>query len=128
MRKVISTDDAPAAIGTYSQAVQHGNLTFVSGQIPLVPDTMELVDENIDDQIRQVFANLSAILHAAGGSLADVLKFTVYLTNLEHFPRVNEIMAETLSEPFPARAAIEVSALPKGAKVEIDAIAAIGPD
>ena len=95
MRKVISTDDAPAAIGTYSQAVQHGNLTFVSGQIPLVPDTMELVDENIDDQIRQVFANLSAILHAAGGSLADVLKFTVYLTNLEHFPRVNEIMAET---------------------------------
>ena len=128
MRKVISTDDAPAAIGTYSQAVQHGNLTFVSGQIPLVPDTMELVDENIDDQIRQVFANLSAILHAAGGSLADVLKFTVYLTNLDHFPRVNEIMAETLSEPFPARAAIEVSALPKGAEVEIDAIAAIGPD
>lgn len=128
MRKVISTDDAPAAIGTYSQAVQHGNLTFVSGQIPLAPDTMELVDENIDDQIRQVFANLSAILHAAGGSLADVLKFTVYLTNLEHFPRVNEIMAETLSEPFPARAAIEVSALPKGSKVEIDAIAAIGPD
>ena len=128
MRKVISTDDAPAAIGTYSQAVQHGNLTFVSGQIPLVPDTMELVDENIDDQIRQVFANLSAVLHAAGGSLADVLKFTVYLTNLDHFPRVNEIMAETLSEPFPARAAIEVSALPKGAKVEIDAIAAIGPD
>ena len=128
MRKVISTDDAPAAIGTYSQAVQHGNLTFVSGQIPLVPDTMELVDENIDDQIRQVLANLSAILHAAGGSLADVLKFTVYLTNLEHFPRVNEIMAETLSEPFPARAAIEVSALPKGAKVEIDAIATIGPD
>ncbi|MGB0691077.1 MAG: RidA family protein [Pseudomonadales bacterium] len=128
MRKVISTEDAPAAIGTYSQAVQHDNLTFVSGQIPLVPDTMELVDENIDDQIRQVFANLSAILHAAGGSLADVLKFTVYLTNLDHFPRVNEIMAETLSEPFPARAAIEVSALPKGAKVEIDAIAAIGPD
>ena len=128
MRKVISTDDAPAAIGTYSQAVQHDNLTFVSGQIPLVPDTMELVDENIDDQIRQVFANLSAILHAAGGSLADVLKFTVYLTNLDHFPRANEIMAETLSEPFPARAAIEVSALPKGSKVEIDAIAAIGPD
>ena len=128
MRKVISTDDAPAAIGTYSQAVQHDNLTFVSGQIPLVPDTMELVDENIDDQIRQVFANLSAILHAAGGSLADVLKFTVYLTNLDHFPRVNEIMAETLSEPLPARAAIEVSALPKGSKVEIDAIAAIGPD
>lgn len=128
MRKVISTDDAPAAIGTYSQAVQHGNLVFVSGQIPLVPVTMELVDENIDDQIKQVFSNLSAILHTAGGSLADVLKFTVYLTNLEHFPRVNEIMAEALSEPFPARAAIEVSALPKGAKVEIDAIAAIGPD
>jgi reactive intermediate/imine deaminase len=128
MRKVISTDNAPAAIGTYSQAIQHGHMVFVSGQIPLVPETMELVGDNIDDQIKQVLANLNAVLQAVGGSLADVLKFTVYLTDLTHFQRVNEIMAEELSEPFPARAAIEVSALPKGASVEIDAIAAIEQD
>lgn len=128
MRKVISTSNAPAAIGTYSQAVQHDHMIYISGQIPLVPETMILVSENIDDQIKQVFENLSAILHAGGGSLADVLKFTVYLTDLNDFPRVNEIMSQTLSEPYPARVAVEVSALPKGARVEIDAIAAIEQD
>ncbi len=124
-RDVISTDRAPAAIGTYSQAVRHGNTLYVSGQVPLDPATMEIVPGDIDDQIRQVFHNLAAICEAAGATLNDALKFNVYLTDLGHFPRVNEIMATLLAEPYPARAAIEISALPKGALVEVDAIVAL---
>jgi reactive intermediate/imine deaminase len=123
LKKVIFTTEAPAAIGTYSQAIQEGRTIYLSGQIPLVAETMDLISEDVDDQINQVFDNLSAVLHAAGASLADVVKFTVYLTDLTDFPQVNEIMAQRLAEPFPARAAVQVAALPKGAKVEIDAIA-----
>lgn len=122
MKEEISTTSAPAAIGTYSQAVKHGDTVYVSGQIPLVPETMELVGDDIIDQINQVFDNLAAVLNAAGADLNDVLKFNVYLTDLADFPRVNEIMSERLTEPYPARAALEISALPKGARVEIDAI------
>ena len=125
MKKVITTTDAPAAIGTYSQALQDGQVIYLSGQIPLVPETMELISEDIDDQINQVMDNLTAVLHAAGASLADVVKFTVYLTDLGDFDQVNEIMALRLSGPYPARAAVQVSALPRGAQVEIDAIARV---
>ena len=124
-KKVVSTEKAPSAIGTYSQAVIHSGLLYVSGQIALVPETMELVSDDIGEQIVQVFDNLSAIIEAANASLDDTIKFTVYLTNLSHFPRVNEVMAAKLSEPFPARVAVEVSALPRSALVEIDAIVAI---
>jgi reactive intermediate/imine deaminase len=125
MKKTITTDGAPSAIGTYSQAVQHGGLLYVSGQIPLVPATMELVSPDITQQINQVFDNLSAIIVAAGTTLNDTIKFTVYLTDLSHFPKVNEVMAERLSQPYPARVALEVSALPRSALVEVDAIVAI---
>ena len=125
MKKTITTDGAPSAIGTYSQAVQHGGLLYVSGQIPLVPATMELVSPDITQQINQVFDNLSAITAAAGTTLNDTIKFTVYLTDLSHFPKVNEVMAERLSQPYPARVALEVSALPRSALVEVDAIVAI---
>jgi reactive intermediate/imine deaminase len=125
MRKTITTDGAPSAIGTYSQAVQHGGLLYVSGQIPLVPGTMELVSPDITQQINQVFDNLSAITAAAGATLNDTIKFTVYLTDLSHFPKVNEVMAERLAQPYPARVALEVSALPRSALVEVDAIVAI---
>jgi len=125
LKKVITTTDAPAAIGTYSQALQDGQVIYLSGQIPLVPETMELISEDIDDQINQVMDNLTAVLHAAGASLADVVKFTVYLTDLGDFDQVNEIMALRLSGPYPARAAVQVSALPRGAQVEIDAIARV---
>ncbi len=125
-RDIIQTDGAPAAIGTYSQATKHGDTLYVSGQVPLDPQTMELVSEDIDAQIRQVFRNLEAICVAAGATLNDALKFNVYLTDLSNFPQVNEIMAELLTEPYPARAAIEISALPKGAQVEVDAIVALG--
>lgn len=122
-RRIIQTDQAPAAIGTYSQAVAVDRQVFLSGQIPLDPATMELVGEgNIDEQIEQVFRNLSAVAAAAGGSLQDVVKLNVFLVDLAHFPRVNEIMARHFSEPYPARAAIGVAALPKGAQVEMDAI------
>lgn len=124
-RQIISTDKAPQAIGTYSQAVQVDNMLYVSGQIPLDPDTMELVSENIDQQIHQVFINLGAICEAAGGSLSDVVKFNVYLTDLGHFANVNAVMERVLTEPYPARAAVEVSALPRGAQVEVDAIACL---
>lgn len=126
MKKVISTEQAPAAIGTYSQAVTHGGVLYVSGQIPLVPETMEMVGDDIEAQITQVFDNLDAVIGAAGASLDDALKFTVYLTDLAHFPLVNEAMSRRLSEPYPARAAVQVSALPKGAQVEVDAIVAVG--
>ena len=118
----IGTPTAPAAIGTYSQAVRAGETVYLSGQIPLDPSTMELVAGGIDAQIRQVFDNLAAVAQAAGGGLGDIVKLTVYLTDLEHFPRVNEIMSHYFQEPYPARAAIGVAALPKAAAVEMDAI------
>ena len=122
VKKVIQTGDAPEAIGTYSQAVKVGRMVFISGQIPLDPVTMELVDGGVDAQIRQVFDNLAAVAEAAGGELADVVKLTVYLTDLGNFSRVNEIMAQYFDEPYPARAAIGVAGLPKCAVVEMDAI------
>ena len=124
-KEIIHTDDAPLAIGTYSQAVNHNGLVFVSGQIPLDPVNMEMVGGDIEDQITRVFENLSAICKAAGGSLNDILKLTVYLTDMGNFPQVNEIMGQYFDQPFPARAAVGVAALPKGAAVEMDAILAI---
>ncbi len=121
-REIILTADAPQAIGTYSQAVRTGNTVYLSGQIPLVPDTMELVDGDMRAQIVRVFDNLSAVARASGGSLADIAKLNIYLTDLSHFPLVNEIMADYFAEPFPARAAVGVNSLPKGAMVEMDAI------
>lgn len=118
----VHTDSAPAAIGTYSQAVRAGGAVYLSGQIPLDPATMELAEGGIDAQIRRVFDNLAAVAEAAGGGLGDIVKLTVYLTDLDHFPRVNEIMAEYFREPYPARAAIGVAALPRAAAVEMDAI------
>ena len=121
-RTPINTDRAPAAIGTYSQAVASGGLVFLSGQIPLDPGGMELVAGDMRAQIVRVFDNLKAVAEAAGCGLDDCLKLTVYLTDLAHFPLVNEVMAEYFSEPYPARAAVGVAALPKGAAVEMDAI------
>jgi len=121
-KQTIHTDKAPQAIGTYSQAVKHQDMVFLSGQIPLNPETMELVTDGIEAQIRQVFENLSAVCTAAGGSLADIVRLTVYLTNMDDFPHVNTIMGQYFSAPYPARAAIGVAALPKGAEVEMDAI------
>jgi reactive intermediate/imine deaminase len=120
-RKIIHTDDAPKAIGTYSQAVRVGDTVYFAGQIGLDPKTMQMV-EVIDTQIRRVFDNLKAVAEAAGGTLDDVVRFTVYLTDLKHFARVNEIMATYLKEPYPARAAVGVASLPRDALVEIDAI------
>ena len=121
-KTIIHTDNAPKAIGTYSQAVKVGTTVYMSGQIPLVPSTMEMVDGDIEDQIRQVFDNLQAVADAAGGSLADVAKLNVFLTDLSNFPLVNQVMASYFTEPYPARAAIGVAALPKGANVEMDAV------
>jgi reactive intermediate/imine deaminase len=123
-KKIISTADAPAAIGTYSQAVEVGNTLWVSGQIPLDPATKELVPGGIDAQIHQVFKNLKAIVTAAGASFDDVVKATVFLTDLSHFATVNKIMAEYFREPYPARAAVGVAALPRGAQVEVECIVA----
>jgi reactive intermediate/imine deaminase len=120
-RTVISTERAPAAIGTYSQAVRVGDTVYLSGQIPLDPASMELV-EGIDAQIQRVFDNLQAVAEAAGGGFEQVVKLTIYLTDLDHFPRVNEIMAGYFQEPYPARAAIGVAALPKGAMVEMEGV------
>jgi len=125
-RKIISTERAPKAIGTYSQAVQVGDTVYLSGQIPLDPATMQLVGGDIRDQVRRVFDNLVAVAEAAGASLADVVKLNVFLTDLGNFPTVNEVMAEYFSEPYPARAAVGVAALPKGAEVEMDAILVAG--
>ncbi len=122
MKKTIHTKAAPAAIGTYSQAVAVPGLVFLSGQIPLDPETMELVSGDVAAQTERVFRNLEAVTRAAGGSLADLVKLTVYLTDLGDFNTVNEVMARHVSEPYPARAAIGVSALPRGAAVEIEAI------
>lgn len=124
-REIIHTDKAPAAIGTYSQAVRLDGLVFLSGQIPLDPDSMEIVEGGIEAQITRVFDNLSAVCEAAGGSLNDIVKLSIFLTDLGNFPQVNTIMGQFFSEPYPARAAVEVSALPKGVGVEMDAILAI---
>jgi reactive intermediate/imine deaminase len=124
-RSIISTPNAPAAIGTYSQAVRAGDTLYLSGQIGLDPQTGQLVD-GIENQIDRVFRNLNAVAEAAGGSLADSVKLTVYLTDLAHFARVNEIMARHFGEPYPARAAVGVAALPRGALVEADAILVLG--
>ncbi len=125
-RQIIHTDNAPKAIGTYSQAVKIGDTVYLSGQIPLVPATMELVEGDMKAQIRRVFDNLQAVAAAAGGSLADVAKLNVFLTDLADFPLVNEVMADYFQQPYPARAAIGVAALPKGAAVEMDAVMELG--
>ena len=125
-KQIISTDRAPQAIGTYSQAVRAGDTVYLSGQIPLDPATMTLVDGDIDAQIRRVFDNLAAVAEAAGGSFRDVVKLNVFLTDLGHFARVNDIMAEYFQQPYPARAAIGVAALPRGADVEMDAVLVLG--
>jgi len=121
-RQIIQTNQAPKAIGTYSQAVKVGDTVYLSGQIPLDPESMTLVEGGMDVQIRRVFDNLKAVAEAAGGSLRDVVKLNVFLTDLAHFPLVNEIMAEYFAEPYPARAAIGVASLPRGAGAEMDAI------
>jgi reactive intermediate/imine deaminase len=124
-RQAISTTDAPAAIGPYSQAVRAGDTIYLSGQIGLDPKTM-LIADGIDAQVRRVFDNLKAVAAAAGASLDDAVKLTVYLTDLENFANVNEAMAKTFREPFPARATVEVAALPRGALVEVDAVLVAG--
>jgi reactive intermediate/imine deaminase len=121
-KEIISTDKAPQAIGTYSQAVKAGSTVYLSGQIPLIPETMEMVEGDIKLQIHRVFQNLMAVANAAGGDLSDVVKLNVFLTDLSDFPQVNEVMAEYFQQPYPARAAIGVSALPKDAGVEMDAV------
>ncbi|MGJ0515110.1 MAG: RidA family protein [Methylomicrobium sp.] len=127
LKEIINTDKAPQAIGTYSQAVRADRTVYLSGQIPLSPKTMTLVDGDIKAQIVQVFENLQAVAEAAGGTFADFVKLNVYLTDLTHFPLVNEIMGQYFQEPYPARAAIGVAALPKGALVEIDGILCLPP-
>jgi len=128
-KTIIQTPEAPAAIGTYSQAVQTSaaTMTFISRQIPLDPDSMTLVSEDFEEQAHRVFINLRAIAEAAGGRLSDCVKLTIYLTDLNQFANVNEVMATYFAEPYPARAAIEVSALPKQAQIEIDAIMVQNP-
>ncbi len=121
-RNIISTDQAPQAIGIYSQAVKIDNTVYLSGQIPLVPETMELIEGDMRVQITQVFNNLTAVAEASGGSLMDVVKLNIYLTDLSHFSLVNEVMSEFFSEPYPARAAIGVTELPKASPVEMDAV------
>jgi reactive intermediate/imine deaminase len=121
-KQIIHTDKAPKAIGTYSQAVKVGTTVYLSGQIPLVPETMEVVQGDMRAQVRRVFDNLKAVAEAAGGSLADVVKLNVFLTDLTHFPLVNEVMAEYFAQPYPARAAVQVAALPKGVPVEMDGV------
>jgi reactive intermediate/imine deaminase len=119
---IINTDKAPQAIGTYSQAVKVNNTVYLSGQIPLVPETMEMVDGDIEAQVRRVFDNLSAVCEAAGGSLQDIAKLNIFLTDLGNFATVNKVMAEYFEQPYPARAAIGISQLPKNADVEMDGI------
>ena len=126
MKNIISTPHAPAAIGTYSQAVKVDNTVYLSGQIPLDPATMTLVT-GFENQVRRVFDNLHAVCEAAGGSLADLVKVNVYLIDLGHFAKVNEIMATYVSEPYPARAAIGVSSLPRGAEIEIEGVMVLTP-
>ena len=124
-KRPIHTENAPAAIGTYSQAIQASDLVFLSGQIPLVPATMEVVEGDFEARARQVFENLQAVAEAAGGNLNDVVKLTVFLTDLDNFATVNSVMESFFEQPFPARAAVGVAALPKGVDVEADAILVI---
>jgi reactive intermediate/imine deaminase len=124
-RQIIHTDQAPAAIGPYSQAVKCGNTVYLSGQIPLNPKSMTMVNATIEDEIHQVFRNLRAVAEAAGGGLKDIAKLNLFLTDLVQFPKVNEIMIEYFVQPYPARAAIGVAALPRGARIEADAIMVI---
>ncbi len=121
-REIIHTAKAPQAIGTYSQAVKVGDIVYLSGQIPLVPETMEVVEGDFVTQVRRVFDNLSAVAEAAGGRLQDITKLNIFLTDLSHFGTVNEIMADYFEQPYPARAAIGVGSLPKGVPVEMDAV------
>ena len=121
-KSVIQTSQAPAAIGTYSQAVKAGNTVYLSGQIPLVPSTMVLVSDDFEAQAVQVFENVLAVVTAAGGTTANLAKVNIFLTDLGEFAKVNEIMARYFDEPYPARAAVQVSALPKGSQIEIDAV------
>jgi len=125
-RQIINTKHAPQAIGTYSQAVRVGDTVYVSGQIPLDPATMQLVTGDIEAEIRRAFENLKAVAQAAGATLAHAAKMTVFLTDLAHFAKVNEVMAQYFSEPYPARAAVGVSQLPKGARVEIECVLYLG--
>lgn len=124
-KKAIHTDQAPAAIGIYSQAIAAGNTVYLSGQIPLNPNTMQLVSEDFTKQAHQVFQNLRAVCQAAGGDLNDIVKLNAYLTNLADFAQFNEVMAQYFTEPYPARAAVGVSALPRGAQVEAEAVMVI---
>lgn len=121
-KEIIATDKAPQAIGTYSQAVKVDNTVYLSGQIPLVPETMEMVEGDMEAQIVRVFENLTAVAEAAGGTLNDVVKLNIFLTDLGHFALVNEVMARYFDQPYPARAAIQAAALPKDAQVEMDAV------
>ena len=120
--EIIFTEDAPRAIGTYSQAVKVGNIIYLSGQIPLVPKTMELIKGDKKNQIKRVFMNLAAVAKASGGSLSDITKLNIYLTDLSDFPLINEIMPEYFSEPYPDRAVVGVASLPNGAPIEMDAV------
>lgn len=124
-KATIHTDDAPAAIGTYSQAIKVNGTVYLSGQIPLVPETMTMVSSDFTEQAHQVFKNLSAVVQAAGGELKDIVKLNIYLTDLSNFPLVNEVMAQYFNEPYPARAAIGISQLPKDALIEADGVAVI---
>ncbi|QIK38676.1 RidA family protein [Caldichromatium japonicum] len=125
MKQIICTDRAPRAIGTYSQAVRIGNTVYLSGQIPLVPETMELIEGDMAAQIKRVFENLRAVAQAAGGDLKDIVKLNVFLLDLNDFALVNQIMADYFQEPYPARAAVGVAALPRGARIEMDAVLAL---
>ncbi len=124
-KKTIHTDGAPAAIGTYSQAVEAAGLVFLSGQIPLVPETMDIVEGDFEARARQVFTNLQAVANAAGGNLNDIVKLTIFLTDLDNFATVNAVMKDFFDAPYPARAAVGVASLPKGVDVEADAILAL---
>ena len=121
-KEIISTDKAPQAIGTYSQAVKVNNTVYISGQIPLIPETMEVLEGSVEEKIHLVFKNLQAIITAAGGTFDNVVKLNIFLTDLSHFPTVNQVMAQYFTEPYPARAAIGVKELPKAVPVEMDAV------
>jgi len=125
-REIISTEQAPSAIGTYSQAVKVGDAVYLSGQIPLLPETMEMVEGDTEAQIVRVFENLRAVAQAAGGDMVDIVKLNIFLTDLGCFATVNEVMARYFEAPFPARAAVQVAALPRGAEVEMDAVMHLG--
>ncbi|TDO97520.1 RidA family protein [Marinomonas balearica] len=121
-KKVIHTENAPAAIGPYSQAIQAGNTIYLSGQIPLVPETMEIVEGGVEEQTAQVFKNIQAVCEAAGGSLKDIVKLNIYMTDLGNFTKVNDVMMQFFEQPYPARAALGVRALPKDVAVEIEGV------